>query len=111
MHAETARKSGVVSAKADAAKDSAKGSDAKAAKKPVNFSSAWPEARRLMWLHRGRLAVGFVLMLIGRGAGLVLPATSKSFIDDVVGNPPYHLLPLLLTPGAFPTRLHAPLPF
>ena len=38
-----------------------------------------------MWAHRGRLALGLALMLVNRLAGLVLPATSKFLIDDVIG--------------------------
>src|SRR5258708_5017343 len=82
-------------------------SEAGSKEKPVNFASAWPEARALMWQHRGRLAVGFVLMLIGRGAGLVLPATSKYFIDDVVGKHRYDLLPLLAIAGGCATIVQA----
>jgi len=54
------------------------------AKKPVRWSSAWEEARALIWARRGRLAFGLFLMLVNRLAGLVLPALSKSFVDDVI---------------------------
>jgi ABC-type multidrug transport system fused ATPase/permease subunit len=54
-----------------------------------------------MWAHRGTLAVGFVLMLISRAAGLVLPASSKFLIDDVIGEGRAELLmPLVLAVGA-----------
>ncbi len=43
-------------------------------KKKVSPSAAWREARELIWAHRRRLLIGMVMMLIGRGAGLVLPA-------------------------------------
>ena len=46
-------------------------------KKKTNIANAWAEARELVWAHRGRLALGLVLMLINRLAGLVLPASSK----------------------------------
>ncbi len=49
-----------------------------------NKARAWEEARELLGEHRASLAVGFVLMLINRACGLVLPATSKYFIDDVI---------------------------
>ncbi|MEO5799755.1 MAG: ABC transporter ATP-binding protein [Gemmatimonadales bacterium] len=45
---------------------------------------AWREARELLWQHRRRLAVGFVLMLINRAAGFVLPWSSKELIDQVL---------------------------
>ncbi|MBI1797802.1 MAG: ABC transporter ATP-binding protein [Candidatus Eisenbacteria bacterium] len=35
--------------------------------------------------RRGLLALGFVLMVINRVSGLVLPASSKFLIDDVIG--------------------------
>jgi len=38
-----------------------------------------------MWAHRGQMAIGFGLMLINRLTGMVLPASSKFLIDDVVG--------------------------
>ena len=38
-----------------------------------------------MWEHRRSLSVGMVLMVINRVAGLVLPASSKYLIDDVIG--------------------------
>jgi ABC-type multidrug transport system fused ATPase/permease subunit len=54
-------------------------------KKPrVRWSAAWLEARNLIWARRRRLALGFVLMLINSAAGLVLPWTTKSLIDDVI---------------------------
>jgi ABC-type multidrug transport system fused ATPase/permease subunit len=53
-------------------------------KKPVTASAAWREARELVWAHRRRLGLGLGLMLVSRLAGLVLPATSKWLIDEVV---------------------------
>ncbi len=38
-------------------------------KKKVNYSSAWKEAREIVWRARWRLAIGSVLMLISRLAG------------------------------------------
>jgi subfamily B ATP-binding cassette protein MsbA len=55
-------------------------------KKKTNFKNAWGEARELVWAHRRRLALGFVLMLVNRLSGLVLPATSKYLVDEVIGN-------------------------
>jgi subfamily B ATP-binding cassette protein MsbA len=61
----------------------------------------WIEARELIWARRGRLAAGLVLMLISRAAGLVLPATSKYLIDDVIGKGRHELLTTLaLAAGA-----------
>ena len=55
-----------------------------AKKKRVTASAAWREARELVWAHRHRLAMGLGLMLVSRVAGLVLPASSKYLIDEVV---------------------------
>ena len=55
-------------------------------KKKVRWSTAWQEARTLIWARRWRLLGGMVLMLVNTFAGLVLPWTTKYFIDDVVGN-------------------------
>ena len=43
-----------------------------------------PEVWKLMLPRRGLLAVGFVLMVINRLAGFVLPYSSKFLIDNVV---------------------------
>ena len=70
-------------------------------KKKTNIANAWAEARELVWAHRSRLALGLALMLVNRLAGLVLPATSKFLIDDVIGQGRADLLmPLALAAGA-----------
>jgi subfamily B ATP-binding cassette protein MsbA len=72
-----------------------------AKKKKITPSDAWREARELLWAHRRRLTLGLVLMLISRLAGLVLPASSKWLIDDVVGKHRTELLlPIALAAGA-----------
>lgn len=69
-------------------------------KKKVNMSRAWAEARALMWHHRRSLTIGFVLMVVSRLSGLVLPASSKFLIDDVLGKGRAELLmPLALAIG------------
>jgi ATP-binding cassette, subfamily B, putative efflux pump len=70
-------------------------------KKKVSMSAAWNEARGLVWTHRKRLLLGLVLMLISRLAGLVLPASSKYLIDEVVTRKRTDLLlPIALAAGA-----------
>ena len=54
-------------------------------KKRLNKFAAWREARDLIWAHRGQMAIGFGLMLVNRLTGMVLPASSKFLIDNVVG--------------------------
>jgi subfamily B ATP-binding cassette protein MsbA len=70
-------------------------------KKKPDLKSAWQDARQLIWQHRKRLALGLVLMLVSRLAGLVLPASSKYLIDEVIGNARQDLLmPLALAVAA-----------
>src|SRR5438128_1888419 len=45
----------------------------------------WHEAREILWDHRRRLLLGFGLLLLGRLAGFVLPASSKYLLDEVIG--------------------------
>src|SRR5881409_485947 len=71
-----------------------------AQKKKITPSAAWREARELVWVHRRRLGLGLVLMLVSRLAGLVLPASSKWLIDEVVGKSRTELLmPIALAAG------------
>jgi ABC-type multidrug transport system fused ATPase/permease subunit len=53
--------------------------------KKIRWSSAWGDARELVWVHRRRLAFGAVLMLVNQAMGLVLPASTKYLIDEVIG--------------------------
>lgn len=61
-------------------------------KKKINYSSAWREARDLIWKARWRLALGSSLMLVSRLAGMVLPASTKYIGDEVFVNRRYELL-------------------
>jgi subfamily B ATP-binding cassette protein MsbA len=45
----------------------------------------WPELRALVAPRRNLLLLGLVLIAINRVAGLVLPATTRYVIDDVIG--------------------------
>ena len=54
-------------------------------KKKIDSRRAWAETRELMAQHKRSLAIGFSLMIVNRLAGLVLPASSKYLIDDVIG--------------------------
>jgi subfamily B ATP-binding cassette protein MsbA len=53
-------------------------------KKKITPATAWRDARDLVWAHRYRLALGMSLMIVNRLVGLVLPASSKYLIDNVV---------------------------
>jgi subfamily B ATP-binding cassette protein MsbA len=61
-------------------------------KKRPNYKRAWAEARDLVWRHRRSLSAGLALMLVNRLAGLVLPASSKYLIDDVLAKSRVDLL-------------------
>jgi subfamily B ATP-binding cassette protein MsbA len=63
---------------------SEKKDEKKSEKKKFTASNAWREAKELLWIHRKRLTVGFFLMIINRFMGLVLPASSKFLIDEVI---------------------------
>jgi ABC-type multidrug transport system fused ATPase/permease subunit len=68
--------------------------------KTEKFMRAWellPDIWEFLRPRRGLLAVGFVLMIINRAAGLVLPGSSKFLIDNVITKRQIHLLlPLVL---------------
>jgi subfamily B ATP-binding cassette protein MsbA len=53
-------------------------------KKKLRWSAAWADARELVWAHRRRLVLGALLMLINQAMGLVLPASTKYLIDEVI---------------------------
>jgi len=72
-----------------------------APRKKVTWSQSWVQMRALLAAHRDRLALGFVLMLVSRLAGLVLPLAPKFLIDEVIGKQRADLLwPLALAGGA-----------
>ena len=75
-------------------------------KSPIN-REVLEEAKKLVWARRGRLSVGLLLMVISRIAGLVLPATSKYLIDDVVGKGRHELLPWLALAAGVATIISA----
>jgi ABC-type multidrug transport system fused ATPase/permease subunit len=53
-------------------------------KNALRSATAWQEARGLMWDHRGKLAIGFALMVVNRLAGFILPGSSKLLVDRVL---------------------------
>jgi subfamily B ATP-binding cassette protein MsbA len=69
-------------------------------KKRFTAASAWRVARELLIAHRYRLSLGMLLMIINRLVGLILPASSKYLIDDVILKHRSELLiPLALAAG------------
>jgi ATP-binding cassette, subfamily B, putative efflux pump len=57
---------------------------AESKKQKIHWSSAWADARELVWAHRHRLALGAALMIVNQAMGLVLPASTKYLIDVVI---------------------------
>ena len=55
------------------------------AKRKIRWSSAWADAREIVWAHRHRLMLGAGLMIVNQSMGLVLPASTKYLIDVVIG--------------------------
>ena len=76
---------------------------------PKTKSDKSPPLRELLpevWVfikpRRGLLAVGFAVMAINRVAGLILPASTKYLVDDVILKRHLQMLvPLVLALGTF----------
>ena len=76
-------------------------------KKKVSASAAWREARELIRAHKNRLILGLALMMISRVAGLVLPASSKYLVDEVIGKQRHDLLMPIAIAGGIATAIQA----
>src|ERR1700686_4368228 len=74
--------------------------DARAAsklKKSKNAGKNLPHVWALIKPRRGILAAGLLLMAVNRVSGLILPASTKYLVDDVIGKHHIHLLtPIVL---------------
>jgi ABC-type multidrug transport system fused ATPase/permease subunit len=74
--------------------------ETKSSSKSEKRKNAWknlPDVIALIKPRRGLLALGFVLMAINRLSGLVLPASTKYFVDNVVVKRQVYLLtPIVL---------------
>jgi len=73
----------------------------------VTLSGVWRDAREIVWTRRWRLGFGLWLMLVNRGAGLVLPSTSKFLIDEVIGHERVDLLGTLALVAGVATLVQA----
>src|SRR5580704_10216559 len=62
--------------------------------KKKNAWKALPDVWALIKPRRSLLALGLVLMAVNRVAGLVLPVSTKYFVDNVVVKKQIHLLTL-----------------
>src|SRR5512139_628749 len=61
-------------------------------KKPVDWRVVWPDIKALVYPRRWQLVGGFLLIVVSRSAGLVLPASTKYLVDDVLGRKMYGYL-------------------
>ena len=69
----------------------------KKSRAPQNLKQIWPDIWALLKPRRRMLAVGVGLIGINRAAGLVLPASTKYLVDDIIGAERFDLLaPLVL---------------
>ncbi len=76
-------------------------------KKKRLSSGVWQEARDLIWQRRWRLLLGLVLIAVSRLAGMILPWTSKTVIDEVIGNKNIELLSFVALAVAGATLIQA----
>lgn len=76
-------------------------------KRQLSLRNVRREAWALVRAHRRPLAIGFGLMIVGRLAGFVLPASSKFLIDDVLGQGRGDLLIPLAGAAALATLVQA----
>ena len=76
-------------------------------KKPINYANAFAEAKRLLWTHRWRLALGLAIMLVGRALSLVMPASTKYVIDEVIAKRRGDMLSTVAAVAAAATLLQA----
>jgi subfamily B ATP-binding cassette protein MsbA len=77
------------------------------AKPKISSEVVWREARELIWQHRGRLGLGFGLMIVNRVAGFVLPGASSVLIGRVIPQRDSHLLLMVAVAVGIATLIQA----
>jgi ABC-type multidrug transport system fused ATPase/permease subunit len=82
-------------------------SDPTSRRRKPDFRNAWDEAREIVWRYRWRLAIGLGLMVVSRLAGLVMPASSKFLLDEVIGKGRAELLPTIALAVGIATLVQA----
>ena len=70
--------------------------DMTAAKPKPELKRVWPEIKKLIRPRRTLLAVSFCIMIVNRLSGLVLPASTRYLIDDVMRKHRVELLPKIV---------------
>jgi subfamily B ATP-binding cassette protein MsbA len=76
-------------------------------KKKISLDVVWRESREIIWARRHRLAIGLGLLVISRLSAMVLPATTKVLVDDVIGNQRADLLPLIAAAAGVATLIQS----
>jgi len=80
-------------------------------KKKFEWSDVWPEAKELVWRYRKRMVLGFFLLIISRLTGMVLPASTKFLIDDVIGQGKVEMLMWIAIAAGGATLINATMSF
>jgi ABC-type multidrug transport system fused ATPase/permease subunit len=70
--------------------------DLTAARPKPKLKKVLPEVWKLVKPRRLLLGGSFLLMVINRASGLILPASTKYLIDNVMGKHQLHLLPIIV---------------
>ena len=65
-------------------------------KKKISGASLSSAFKEIIWPRRKLVALGLVLTTLNRLSGLVLPASTRPLVDDVIANTDYDMLWLLL---------------
>jgi ABC-type multidrug transport system fused ATPase/permease subunit len=60
------------------------------------LKKVWPEVKKLMQPRIGLLVVSVLIMIVNRACGLVLPASTRYLIDDVMRQHHVELLPKII---------------
>jgi subfamily B ATP-binding cassette protein MsbA len=76
-------------------------------KKPLSLRIVGGDALDLVRAHKVRLILGLLLMSVNRVSGLVLPASTKYLVDDVIGKGNREMLTLLIVAAGVATLLQA----
>jgi len=70
--------------------------DLSASRPKPKLKKVLPEVWKLMKPRRWLLAGSFLLMIVNRASGLILPASTRYLIDNVMGKHQLHLLPIIV---------------
>lgn len=70
--------------------------DMTAAKPKPSLRKVWPEVKKLLRPRRALIAGSFAIIIVNRASGLVLPASTKYLVDDVMRGHRLELLPWIV---------------